>query len=57
MPEHTPSRVIEAREDVSKVNDPQAQAPFETTAEVLMGLRKAYEDFEQGTEEAWKKAS
>ena len=50
--------VIEhAREDVSKVNDPKAQALFETTAEVLMGLRKAFEDFEKGTEEAWKKAS
>jgi hypothetical protein len=50
--------VIEhAREDASKVNDPKAQALSETTAEVLMGLRKAYEDFEKGTEEEWKKAS
>jgi len=46
-----------AREDVSKINDPKAQALFETTAEILTGLRKAYEDFEQKSEEAWKEAS
>ena len=46
-----------AREDVSKISDPKAQALFETTAEVLAGLRKAYEDFEQKNEEAWRKVS
>ena len=45
-----------ARENVRKVNDPKAQALFETTAEVLIGLRKAFEDFELKTEEAWRKA-
>lgn len=45
------------REDVGKVTDPRAQALFETTAEVLLGLRKTYEDFEQGSEPAWRKAS
>jgi hypothetical protein len=49
--------VDHAREDVSKISDPKAQALFETTAEVLIGLRKAYEDFEQGSEPAWRKAS
>ncbi len=44
-----------AREDVKKVNDPKAQALFETTAEVLTGLRKAFDDFEQKREEAWRK--
>jgi hypothetical protein len=34
-----------------------AQALFETTAEVLKGLVKAFEDFEQKREEAWKTAS
>ena len=49
------SGIIEhAREDVGKVNDPKAQAPFETTAEVLSGLEKAFEDFEQRAEPAWK---
>jgi hypothetical protein len=42
-----------AREDVSKVLDPKAQALFETTAEVLLGLAKAYDDFEQKNEKAW----
>jgi hypothetical protein len=46
-----------ARADVKKVNDAKAQALFETTAEVLTGLRKAYDDYEQKNEEAWKKAS
>jgi len=45
------------RSDVEKVNDPKAQALFETSAEVLIGLRKAFDDFEQKTESAWKKAS
>jgi hypothetical protein len=49
--------VEHVRSDVGKVDDPKAQALFETTAEVLLGLRKAYEDYEQGTETAWKKAS
>lgn len=39
-----------ARDDVGKVQDPRA----ETTAEVLGGLRRAYEHFEAGTEEAWR---
>jgi hypothetical protein len=41
---------------VSKVSDPKAQALFETTAEVLKGLVKAYDDFEQKQEVAWKAA-
>lgn len=52
------TEVIEhARQDVNKTNDPKAQALFETTAEVLLGLRKAYDDFEQRIEPAWQKAS
>jgi hypothetical protein len=43
-----------AREDVVKVDEPKAQALFETTAEVLIGLRTAYEDYEQGEERAWQ---
>jgi hypothetical protein len=46
-----------ARQDVHKISDPKAQALFETTAEVLTGLRKAFDDFEQRNEEAWKRAS
>lgn len=42
------------RRDVEKVDDPKAKALFETSAEVLDGLHKAYRDFETGTEGAWK---
>jgi len=45
--------VDHAREDVAKVNEPKAQALFETTAEMLQGLIKAYEDYEGKTEQAW----
>ncbi len=43
------------REDVTKVQDPKAQALFETAAEVLSGLEKAFRDYEAGTERAWKR--
>ncbi|HZQ10744.1 MAG TPA: hypothetical protein VFD70_29470 [Anaerolineae bacterium] len=42
------------REDATRVNDPRAQALFETSAEVLQGLVKAYEHFETQAEPAWK---
>lgn len=42
------------REDVAKVDAPQAEALFETSAEVLGGLKKAFEDFERKNEEAWR---
>jgi hypothetical protein len=45
-----------AREDVSKIDEPRAQALFETTAEVLIGLEKAFSDYEQRGEPAWKGA-
>lgn len=49
--------VIEhARKNVGEMSDPKAQALFETTAEVLSGIKKAFEDFEQGNERAWKRA-
>ena len=42
------------REDVREVDDPQAQALFETSAEVLGGLKKAYEHYEAKNEAAWR---
>ncbi len=42
------------REDVSKTSDPRAEALFETTAEVLRGLLKAFEHFAEGSEAAWR---
>jgi len=42
------------RKDISRVDDPQAKALFETSAEVLLGLKTAFTDYEKGEEEAWQ---
>jgi hypothetical protein len=42
------------REDIGKVDEPKAQALFETAAEVLSGLDTAFKDYEEKSEEAWK---
>ena len=44
------------REDVGKVTEAKAQALFETSAEVLTGLVKAFDDYEKKTEAAWRTA-
>jgi hypothetical protein len=41
-------------DDTRKVSDHKAPALFETSAEVLSGLAKAFEHFEGKTEGAWK---
>lgn len=41
------------REDVGKVDEPRLKALFETSAEVLTGLKKAYVDYEEKKEPAW----
>ena len=43
------------REDVGKVDDPQFKAMFETSAEVLGGLVKAFRDYEEKNEKAWQR--
>jgi hypothetical protein len=42
------------REDIEKVDEPQLKAMFETSAEVLGGLEKAFRDYEQKNEKAWR---
>jgi hypothetical protein len=42
------------REDVIKVSEPKAQALFETSAEVITGLLKAFGDYEKASEVAWR---
>jgi hypothetical protein len=42
------------REDIDKVDEPQLKAMFETGAEVLGGLKKAFDDYEKKNESAWK---
>jgi hypothetical protein len=48
------SLINHLREDISKMNDRSAKALFETSAEVLTGLKKAFSDFESKTEPAWQ---
>ncbi|MGD0905780.1 MAG: hypothetical protein ABR924_23045 [Terracidiphilus sp.] len=49
------SQLIEhLRGDVGKVTEPKAQALFETSAEVLTGLVKAFDDYERKREAAWR---
>jgi hypothetical protein len=36
------------REDIEKVDEPQLKAMFETSAEVLGGLIKAFQDYRPG---------
>jgi hypothetical protein len=43
------------RSDIDKVSEPQLRAMFETAAEVLTGLKKAFSDYEKKAEKAWRK--
>jgi hypothetical protein len=45
------------RADAERVHEPQAKALFETSAEVLLGLHKAFSDYEAKSEKAWIKNS
>ena len=42
------------REDIKKIDEPRAKALFETSAEVLGGLKKAFHDYEMKNEPAWR---
>lgn len=42
------------REEVDETTEPKAQALFETAAEVLEGLAKAFEHYENKSEKAWQ---
>ncbi|HEX5026622.1 MAG TPA: hypothetical protein VFV68_15185 [Agriterribacter sp.] len=45
---------VHLREDIEKIDDPSARALFEVSAEVLIGLQKAFTDFEKKNERAWR---
>jgi hypothetical protein len=49
--------IAHAREDIDKVSEPRAQVLFETTAEVLIGLKTAYEHYDAGEEKAFRSGS
>jgi hypothetical protein len=43
------------RDDINRVTEPKAQALFETSAEVLLGLRTAFEHYEKGSEKGMRR--
>jgi hypothetical protein len=53
MSMHLQETINRLRADIEKVDEPQLKAIFETSAEVLCGLKKAYSDYEQKKESAW----
>jgi hypothetical protein len=55
MKKHLQETVDHLRQDIGKVDDPQFKAMFETSAEVLVGLIKAFGDYEKKNEAAWRK--
>lgn len=44
------------REDAQKLNEAKAQTLFETSAEVLQGLQKAFDHYENTHQGTWDKA-
>jgi hypothetical protein len=46
--------IVHLRGDINKVDEPKAQALFETTAEVISGLDTAFKHYEEKNESAWK---
>lgn len=42
------------RQDIEKIDEPQLKAMFETSAEVIQGLEKAFRDYEAKNEGAWR---
>ena len=42
------------RGDINKIDEPKAQALFETAAEVISGLDAAFKHYEEKSEQAWK---
>jgi hypothetical protein len=42
------------RSDINKIDEPKAQALFETAAEVISGLDTAFKHYEEKSENAWK---
>jgi len=42
------------RMNIEKVDEPQLRAMFETSAEVISGLEKAFSDYERKNESAWQ---
>jgi hypothetical protein len=46
--------ILHARADIARVSEPRFQALLETTAEVLTGLKNAYQHYNGQQEPAWR---
>ena len=46
--------IEQLRKDIGYATEPKAMALFETSAEVLVGLVKAFNDYENKCESAWR---
>jgi hypothetical protein len=57
MKQRLEETVTHLRQDIEKVDEPQLAAMFETSAEVLKGLIKAFDDYEKKNEAAWRKSA
>jgi hypothetical protein len=57
MKERLKETVTHLRQDIEKVDEPKLAAMFETSAEVLNGLIKAFDDYEKKNEAAWRKSA
>ncbi len=51
---HFQALIDHLRQDIEKIDEPRCKAMFETSAEVLGGLRKAFADYEKKNEPAWR---
>lgn len=49
--------VTQLRKEIGTITEPKVQALFETSAEVLNGLIKAFDDCEKKNEAAWRTKS
>ena len=45
--------IVALRDDIKVLHDPRAKALFETAAEVIGGLEKAFHDYDKRDELAW----
>lgn len=45
---------VKLRKYNTKIDDPKCEALFETSAEVILGLKHAYDDFIRQEEKAWR---
>lgn len=46
--------IDELRGDIEQVDEPRFQALLETSAEVLIGLKTAFRDYNEKDEKAWR---